>query len=55
MRRFFLLPLLAMLVWYIYLRRNNYKLRQGLRGFIWIFIASSLLSAFFALLLWLTR
>lgn len=54
MGRFFLLPLLAMLAWYLYLHWRGYRLHQGLRGFIWIFIASSLLAALFALLLWLT-
>lgn len=53
--RFFLLPLLAMLGWYLYLRWRGFSLMQGLRGFIWIFISSSLLAALFALLLWLTR
>ena len=53
--RFFLLPLLACLGWYLYLYYRGYSLRQGLRGFIWILVVSTTLAALFTLLMWLTR
>ncbi len=55
MGRFFLLPLLASLGWYLYLYYRGYSLRQGLRGFIWILVVSTMLAAIFAGLMWLTR
>lgn len=53
--RFFLLPLLACLGWYLYLYWRGYSLRQGLRGFLWILAISTALATLFTLLLWLTR
>lgn len=55
MGRFFLLPLLAGLAWYLFLYWRGYSLRQGLRGFIIILIGSTLIAILFALMMWLTR
>lgn len=55
MGRFFLLPLLACLGWYLYLYYRGYPLRQGLRGFIWILAVSTALTAIFTVLMWLTH
>lgn len=55
MGRFFLLPVLACLGWFVYLYVRGYTLKQGQTGFIVILIASSVLAVLFGLLLWLTH
>lgn len=55
MTRFlFLIPLLLSVVWFVYLRLNGWTLRQGLKGFIYIAIFSSVLAVIYTILLWLT-
>jgi len=55
MTRFlFLIPLVLSLVWFVYLRLNGWTLRQGLKGFIYIAIFSSVIAVIYTVLLWLT-
>ena len=55
LRLLFLLPLTLCLLWYAYLRANNWTISQGKQGFLYIFAFSSTIAAFFALMLFLTK
>ncbi|BDY03936.1 hypothetical protein [Ferrimonas sp. YFM] len=53
--RMFLLPIILSLLWYLYLTMNGYSLKQGQKGFYWIFGLSLGLIGFFALMIELTQ
>ncbi|MDB2374116.1 hypothetical protein [Psychrosphaera haliotis] len=47
---FFIIPLLLSLIWWQYLRINNWSIEQGKRGFFYIIAFSVALAAFFGLM-----
>ncbi|GLS82790.1 hypothetical protein [Paraferrimonas haliotis] len=55
MSRLFLIPLAIALLWTLYLLANGWNLKQGLKGYRYIAIATAFFVAFFTLLLWLTK
>ncbi len=55
LRMLFLLPLILCLLWFSYLRMNNWTLVQGKQGFIYILSFSGAIAAFFTLMLFLTH
>jgi len=50
-----LIPLILSLLWFGYLRVNSYSLAQGKQGFTYILVLSSVIAAFYALMLFLTH
>ena len=54
-RLYFLAPIIMCAIWIWYLKSNNYTLRQGLKGFLYIFAFNAIIIAFFVMLLFLTR
>lgn len=54
-RLFFLIPIIMCAIWYWYLLNNNYTIKQGLKGFGYIFAFNGTIIAFFVLMLFLTR
>lgn len=52
--RLFLIPIVLSLLWCLYLTMNGYRIEQGKKGFIGIFIFSTLILGFFSLMIWLT-
>ncbi len=55
MTRFlFLIPLLLSLLWFVYLRLHGWRLKDGLKGFIYIAIFSAVIALIYSLLWWLT-
>lgn len=50
-----LIPLLLSLLWFGYLRANNYSLAQGKQGFTYILVLSCVIAAFYSLMLFLTH
>ncbi len=54
-RFFFVLPILMCLIWWWYLKQHNYTLKQGLKGFGYIFAFNAILIGFFALMIYITR
>lgn len=55
LRLLFLLPLVLCLLWYLYLRSNNWTIEQGKKGFIYILSFSAAIAGFFTLMLFLTN
>ncbi|GAB3034555.1 hypothetical protein [Bowmanella dokdonensis] len=55
LRLLFLIPAILCLIWYLYLRHNGYTAAQGKQGFIYIFVFSAVIAAFYTLMLWLTH
>ncbi len=51
----FLLPLSLFLLWYAYLRYNNYGIEDGKKGFIYIAVVSAFITTFFAVIWLVTR
>jgi hypothetical protein len=54
-RVLFLLPLVLCLLWFGYLRVNDWTMKQGKQGFIVILSFSGAIAAFFMLMLYLTN
>lgn len=54
-RLFFLIPLIMCAIWYWYLKSNDYTVKQGLKGFGYIFAFNGVIIAFFVLMLYLTN
>jgi hypothetical protein len=52
---FFLVPILMSAIWYWYLSSNNYTIKQGLKGFGYIFAFNATIIAFFILMLFITH
>tara|TARA_Y100001937_G_scaffold56469_1_gene77601 strand:- start:20 stop:337 length:318 start_codon:yes stop_codon:yes gene_type:complete len=50
-----LIPLILSLLWFGYLQANKYTLEQGKQGFLYIFVLSGVIAAFYTLMLFLTR
>lgn len=53
-RLLFLIPLILSLTWVLYLKANNYSLKQGKQGFIYILIFSAVIAAVYTALMFLT-
>jgi len=54
-RLFFLLPIIMCAVWWWYLNNRGYSLKDGLKGFIYIFSFNAMIILFFILMLWITH
>ncbi len=54
-RLFFIVPIIMCLIWWGYLRQNNYTAKQGLKGFIYILAFNLILIGFFTLMIYLTQ
>lgn len=54
-RLFFLLPLIMSAIWWWYLTNNGYSAKDGLKGFIYIFIFNGFVLGFFVLMIYLTH
>ncbi|MBL4741539.1 hypothetical protein DEU29_11276 [Idiomarina aquatica] len=53
-RFIFLIPLVLSLAWIVYLQLNGWTLKQGLKGFGYIAIFSTVIAVFYTLMMWLT-
>jgi hypothetical protein len=51
----FILPLLMCLGWYLYLQKNNWTLKQGKKGFIYIIAFNIVIALVLTLLLFATH
>ncbi|MFC3033439.1 hypothetical protein ACFOEE_13000 [Pseudoalteromonas fenneropenaei] len=54
-RVLFLLPLLACLGWYLFLRHYGVPIKKGRKGFIYILVFSTAVLGFFILMMRLTN
>ena len=54
-RLLFIIPLVLSLVWVMYLRANDYSLKQGKQGFLYIFIFSGVIAVFYTVMIFLTQ
>lgn len=52
---FFLIPILMFAIWYWYLKNNNYTVKDGLKGFAYIFAFNGIIIAFFVVMLFITN
>jgi hypothetical protein len=50
-----LIPFVLCLVWFLFLKLKGHSLGEGKQGFVYIFIFSTVIAAFYTSLLWLTR
>jgi len=50
-----LVPLILSLLWFGYLRMNDYSLAQGKQGFTYILVLSCVIAGFYSLMLFLTH
>lgn len=50
-----LIPLILSLLWFGYLKANNYTLSQGKQGFTYILVLSTVIALFYTLMLFLTH
>jgi uncharacterized membrane protein YadS len=53
-RLLFLIPVVLCLIWILYLQANNYSLKQGKQGFVYILIFSAAVATVYTLLMFLT-
>ena len=53
-RLLFMIPLVLCLAWILYLKANNFTLKQGKQGFIYILIFSAVIEAVYTALMYLT-
>ncbi|UTP71652.1 hypothetical protein NLG07_06345 [Alteromonas sp. LMIT006] len=53
-RLLFMIPLVLCLAWMLYLKANNYSLKQGKQGFIYILIFSVIIALVYTVLMYLT-
>ncbi|NQZ09459.1 MAG: hypothetical protein HRT35_20085 [Algicola sp.] len=51
-RFLFLLPLVLVLIWFAYLRANNWTMSEGKQGFYYILAFSGFVAAFFGMMLY---
>jgi hypothetical protein len=54
-RLFFLLPITMCAIWWWYLNRRGYSLKEGFRGFMYIFAFNAFVLLFFVMMMWLTH
>ncbi len=54
-RLLFLIPLVLSIIWILYLRANDYTLKQGKQGFLYIFIFSGVIAIFYTVMMFLTQ
>ncbi len=54
-RLFFLLPIVMSAIWWWYLNHRGYSIKEGLSGFIYIFIFNSIIVGFFSAMIWLSH
>lgn len=54
-RLFFLLPLMMCAVWYWYLQNRGYTIKEGLKGFGYIFAFNAVIIGFFIVMLFVTN
>ena len=52
---FFLMPIAMCAVWWWYLNNRGYSLKDGLKGFIYIFSFNAIILLFFVMMMWVTR
>ncbi len=52
---FFILPIIMSTIWWWYLDKHGYSLKEGLRGFIYILIFNTVIVLFFTLMIYITR
>ncbi len=52
---FFLIPLLMCTIWWWFLDSKGYSLKQGLKGFAYIFAFNGIIIGFFVLMLYVTH
>ncbi|WP_199610954.1 hypothetical protein [Flocculibacter collagenilyticus] len=52
---FALLPLIMSFLWWLYLRHNGWTIKQGIKGFIYIFAFNALIIGFFTVMLFITN
>lgn len=50
-----LIPLILSLLWFGYLKLNNYSIADGKQGFKYILIISSVIAVFITVMYWLTQ
>ncbi len=55
LRLFFILPVIMCLIWWWYLKSNNYSMKQGLKGFAYIIAFNLILVGFFSIMIHITR
>lgn len=53
-RYFFIIPLLLSLFWLLYLQVNDWSIKQGYKGFIYIAVFSAVIAAFYTTMMFLT-
>ncbi|MDN4503888.1 hypothetical protein QX776_15860 [Alteromonadaceae bacterium BrNp21-10] len=51
----FLIPTILCLVWFLYLRQNDYTFEQGKKGFAYILAFSTVIALFYAALIYITH
>ena len=54
-RILFLLPIVLCVAWYLFLKQNRVRIKQGKKGFVYILIASALVLGFFLLMIKVTQ
>ena len=54
-RLLFIIPLVLSIIWVIYLRANNFTLKQGKQGFLYILVFSSVIAVFYTMLMIVTQ
>jgi len=52
---FFLLPIIMSAIWYWYLNTHGYSLKEGVKGFTYIFAFNAFIIGFFVLMIWVTH
>jgi len=52
---FFLIPIIMCVIWTWYLDSHGYTLKQGLKGFAYIFAFNAIIIGFFVMMIWITR
>lgn len=53
-RYFFLIPLLLSLLWLLYLKTNDWTIKQGYKGFVYIAVISAVIAAFYTAMMFIT-
>jgi len=52
---FFLIPIIMCAIWTWYLNYHGYSLKQGIKGFSYIFAFNAILIGFFVMMIWITH
>lgn len=55
LRIIILIPLLLLVLWFIYLKLNKFSFEQGKQGFVYILVISSVIALFYSGMLFLTH